>query len=217
MQSAREARRRKILERGTDRLALITGERKSVEPPSDSHDLGDESTRLVNSDASIESHDLGFRRRRPWMELSIFSACDLKNVHWRYGGFHPYDVPSQVRDEFGFNGRLERTLKLKRPTGRLQEVGTFQIFVKIPSGISLVLWVSAEDIGETLTTLIVQKEGYSPTLFYILHEGKVLQEGEKLRDCQIYKNSTLHVMYRLRGGTGGNRGIAGPSSYKDAA
>lgn len=61
MQSAREVRRRKILERGTDRLALITGERKylptPVEPPSDSVDLGDDSTRLVNGDASIESHD----------------------------------------------------------------------------------------------------------------------------------------------------------------
>ena len=73
------------------------------------------------------------------------------------------------------------------------------------------LWVFAEDTGETLKTLIVQKEGYSPTLFYILHEGKVLHEGDMLRDCQINKNSTLHVMYRLRGGTVGNRGTAGPS------
>lgn len=38
-----------------------------------------------------------------------------------------------------------------------------------------------------------------------------------MRDCQIHKNSTLHVMNRLRGGTDGNRGTAGPSSYKDAA
>ena len=105
-------------------------------------------------------------------------------------------------------------MKLKRPTGRLQEVGTFQIFVKIPSGRSLLLWVFAEDTEETLKTLIVQKEGYSSTLFYILHEGKVLQEGDTLRDCQISKNSTVHVLYHLRGGSGGNRGTA---SYKDAA
>lgn len=58
---AREARRRKILERGTDRLAFITGERKFVptpaEPPADSLDQGDNSARLVNGNASIESHD----------------------------------------------------------------------------------------------------------------------------------------------------------------
>ena len=99
-------------------------------------------------------------------------------------------------------------------SGYKTDVGNFQIFVKLPSGKTLLLWVIAEDTGETLKTLIVQKEGYSPTLFYILHEGKVLHEGKKLRDCQVYKNSTLHVMYRLRGG---NKGTAGPSSYKDAA
>ena len=65
--------------------------------------------------------------------------------------------------------------------------------------------------------MIVQKEGYSPTSFYIMHEGKVLIKGEKLRDRQIHKNSTIHMMYRLRGGTNGNRGAAGPSSYKDTA
>ena len=92
--------------------------------------------------------------------------------------------------------------------GYKTEVGKFQIFVNLPSGKTLLLWVIAEDTGETLKTLIVQKEGYSPTLFYILHEGK------KLRDFQVYKNSTLHVMYRL---WGGNKGTTGPSSYKDAA
>lgn len=45
----------------------------------------------------------------------------------------------------------------------------------------------------------------------------MLHEGDRLRDCQIHKNSTLHVMYRLRGGKFGNRGTTGPSSYKDAA
>ena len=50
-----------------------------------------------------------------------------------------------------------------------------------------------------------------------MYGGKVLTEGDRLRDCQIYKNSTLYVMNRLRGGTFGNRGTAGPSSYKDTA
>ena len=83
--------------------------------------------------------------------------------------------------------------------GYKTEVGNFQIFVNLPSGKTLMLWVIAEDTGETLKTLIVQKEGYPPTLFYILHEGKVLHEGKKLRDCHINKNSTLHVRYRLQG------------------
>ena len=213
------------------------------------------------------------------MELSILSACDLKNVNWRYGRLRPYAVvrddtehtvsrrfdpggdtnpdrdekltipvgtlqdvelsleivqeksseltkqliasvgvqSSQALEEIRFHGSLERMLKLNRLTGSAQEVGNFQIFVKMPSRKTSLLWVCDEDTGETLKTLLVQKEGYSSTLFYILHEGKVLHEGETLRDCQISKNSTLHVMYRLRGGTVENRGTTGPSSYKDAA
>lgn len=58
---AREARRRKILERGTDRLAFITGEHKFVptptELPAGSLNQGDNSARLVNSNSSIESRD----------------------------------------------------------------------------------------------------------------------------------------------------------------
>ena len=79
------------------------------------------------------------------------------------------------------------------------------------------MWVSAQDTGETIKIMIEQREGYSRLSFYILSGGKVLNEADRLRDCQIYKNSTLYVMNRLRGGTFGNRGTVGPSSFKDAA
>ena len=65
--------------------------------------------------------------------------------------------------------------------------------------------------------MIEQREGYSRLFFYILYGGKVLNEADRLKDCQIFKNSTLYVKTRLRGGSFGNRGTAGPSSFKDAA
>lgn len=76
---AREARRRKILERGTDRLAFITGERKFVptpaEPPADSLDQGDNSARLVNGNASIESHGISSLR------FLSFSSLRLREIN----------------------------------------------------------------------------------------------------------------------------------------
>jgi len=91
----------------------------------------------------------------------------------------------------------------------------FQIFIKTPTGKTILVWVSANDTGEILKDKIAQREGYSRIFFYILHGGTVLNEGDRLRECQIDKNSTLHVTYRLRGGSSGK--TAGPSSYKDAA
>jgi len=97
------------------------------------------------------------------------------------------------------------------------EVERYQIFVKLLSGKTILLWVSALDTGETLKSLIEQREGYPRSTFYLLNEGKALKVEDRMGDCQIQKNSTIHVMYRMRGGTDRNRGTAGPSSYKDAA
>jgi len=97
------------------------------------------------------------------------------------------------------------------------EDGNYQVCIKTLLGKTILVWVSENDTGETLKAKIAQREGYSRNFFYILHRGKVLKEGDRMRDCQIGKNSTLHVAYRMRGGMPGNRGTAGPSSYKDAA
>jgi len=101
--------------------------------------------------------------------------------------------------------------------GFRKEVETYQIFVKTFAGKTLLLWVSALDTGETLKTLIEQREGYPGSAFYLLCEGKALKADDRMGECQIHKHSTIHVMSRLRGGSDRNRGSTGPASYKDAA
>jgi len=96
-------------------------------------------------------------------------------------------------------------------------VERFQIFVKLLSGKTILLWVSALDTGDILKSRIEHRQGYLGSTFYLLFEGKALKEDDRLGDCHIQKNSTIHVMYRLRGGTDRTRGTAGPSSYKEAA
>ena len=44
-----------------------------------------------------------------------------------------------------------------------------------------------------------------------------MQEDSRLTDYQISKNSTIFLLYHLRGGAEGNKGPSGPSSYKEAA
>jgi len=95
------------------------------------------------------------------------------------------------------------------------EVKKFQIFVKSLTGKPMLLWVSAEDTGESLKNMIVKLEDYPHSSFYLLHEGKVLHEGDRMRDYQIGQSSTLHVIHRMRGGMPGR--TAGPSFHKDAA
>ena len=41
------------------------------------------------------------------------------------------------------------------------EVVKYQIFIKTLSGKTILVWVSAQDIGETIKTMIAQREGYS--------------------------------------------------------
>jgi len=102
-------------------------------------------------------------------------------------------------------------------SGFRTEVEIYQIFVKSLAGKTILLWVSALDTGESLKTRIEQREGHPRSTFYLMYGGKALKADDRMGDCQIHKNSTIQVMYRMRGGTDGNRGTAGPSSYKDAA
>ena len=83
--------------------------------------------------------------------------------------------------------------------GVREDVDSYQIFIKLPIGKSILLWVQALDSVETLKIVLEQREGLPRTSFYFLYEGKVLQEDTRLIDCQIYKNSTISLMHFLWG------------------
>lgn len=81
-------------------------------------------------------------------------------------------------------GRTRSELKTcSRVSGSRAEEGKYQIFVKTISGKTISLWVSGRDTGETINTLIEQREGYPRPSFYIMYEGKILQVDDRLRDC----------------------------------